>query len=246
MAPLNRRTLLRLAGRCALAAPVAVDLFAGIAGERLEDRIVAALGSGEVSMPLLAKTLGIRMVDLDGTVKRLARAGRLRVTQRILGVGAMGPPRIKVVRLLESATTTSTPSSVATGTTGAADAAREEPSGSVAQASSTAQRPPVGEAARADGVIEALRRAPVQARCVELLREAGGVMPLRDLAASVAGSRAAVKRLVERRFARVTVEAWEGKDTDSYVRVPELDLNPAQAAASAGSPWRFWRRAAQR
>ena len=85
-----------------LAAPVTADLFAGAGGERIEDRILAALGTGEVSMPSLARTLGMRTIDLDGTVKRLARAGRLRVTQRIVGAGATGPPRIKVVRLLET------------------------------------------------------------------------------------------------------------------------------------------------
>jgi primosomal protein N' (replication factor Y) len=76
-----------------------------------------------------------------------------------------------------------------------------------------------------------LRRAPVQARCAELLREAGGELPLRDLAEAVAGSRAAVKRLVEKKLCEVRLEAWEGKSSDVALRVVRPELHAAQAAA---------------
>jgi len=78
---------------------------------------------------------------------------------------------------------------------------------------------------------DALARAPVQARCLEFLREAGGEMPLRDLAEAVAGSRAAVKRLAEKRLVRVTMEAWEGRDEAHAVEVHRPRPNPAQEAA---------------
>lgn len=78
-----------------------------------------------------------------------------------------------------------------------------------------------------------LSRAPVQARCLEFLREAGGEMPLRDLAEAVAGSRGAVKRLVEKKWARVTMEAWEGREETTAVAVHRPVPNPAQADAIA-------------
>lgn len=86
----------------------------------------------------------------------------------------------------------------------------------------------------ADSAPPDLSRAPVQARCVELLREAGGELPLRDLADAVAGSRGAVGRLVEKRVAEVRMRSWEGHAPEPgrlRIRVP--DLNPAQAVAVA-------------
>ena len=82
-----------------------------------------------------------------------------------------------------------------------------------------------------DGDADLLRRAPVQARCAELLREAGGELPLRDLAEAVAGSRAAVKRLVEKKLCDVRMEAWEGKSGVTALRVARPELHAAQAAA---------------
>jgi primosomal protein N' (replication factor Y) len=164
------------------------DLFAGSAGASLEDRIVAAVGDlGEMPLRHLAKSLGVRPADLDSEVRRLARSGRLRLTERLAGKAPSGPPRIKVVRLTDLAL--------------GSDAA------------------------------DALARAPVQARCVEFLDEAGGEMPLRDLAEAVAGSRAAVKRLAEKKLCRVTMEEWEGRAVETRVDLRRPEPNPAQAAA---------------
>lgn len=82
-----------------------------------------------------------------------------------------------------------------------------------------------------EGDADPLRRAPVQARCAELLREAGGELPLRDLAEAVAGSRAAVKRLVEKGLCHVRMEAWEGEVGDVVSRVERPVLHAAQATA---------------
>ncbi|NNE44885.1 MAG: DEAD/DEAH box helicase family protein, partial [Gemmatimonadetes bacterium] len=83
-----------------------------------------------------------------------------------------------------------------------------------------------------DDLEEQLARAPVQARVVELLRSAGGELPLRDLADSLAGSRGAVKRLGERKFVKVTMQAWEGEGpAESAVARPLPELMPAQARA---------------
>lgn len=74
-------------------------------------------------------------------------------------------------------------------------------------------------------------RAPLQARCIEHLREAGGEMPLRDLAEAVAGARPAVKRLVEKKLAKVTLEEWEGHVDESLLQVSRPTPHPAQADA---------------
>ncbi len=76
-------------------------------------------------------------------------------------------------------------------------------------------------------------RAPVQARCLEYLRDAGGAMPLRELAAAVAGGRAALARLAERGVVRITSEEWEGHRETPVIAAPEIELNGAQAAAVA-------------
>jgi primosomal protein N' (replication factor Y) len=81
----------------------------------------------------------------------------------------------------------------------------------------------------ADAAIEA--RARVQARCLELLREAGGVLPMRELAAAVAGGRAALRRLAEKGVLDLSLEEWEGRETAPLLRIPEIALNLAQAAA---------------
>lgn len=83
--------------------------------------------------------------------------------------------------------------------------------------------------ANAETPIEA--RAPVQARCLELLREAGGVLPLRELAAAVAGGRAALRRLAEKGVLDLSLEEWEGKESAPLLRIPEIELNVAQASA---------------
>ena len=83
--------------------------------------------------------------------------------------------------------------------------------------------------APADATIEA--RAPVQARCLELLREAGGVLPMRELAAAVAGGRAALRRLAEKGVLDLSLEEWEGKESAPLLRIPEIHLNAAQASA---------------
>jgi primosomal protein N' (replication factor Y) len=74
-------------------------------------------------------------------------------------------------------------------------------------------------------------RARVQARCLELLREAGGVLPMRELAAAVAGGRAALRRLAEKGVLDLSLEEWEGRETAPLLRIPEIALNLAQAAA---------------
>lgn len=74
-------------------------------------------------------------------------------------------------------------------------------------------------------------RAPVQERCLSLLVEASGVMPLADLVASVAGARAALKRLAEKKIVRVVAEEWEGHAAEPMLAVPEPVLTAAQAAA---------------
>ncbi len=171
---------------------MSIDLFAGAGGASPEDRIVAAVGeSGDVSLRQLAKSMGMRPAELEVEVRRLVRAGRLRMTERVVGRVVSGPPRVKVVRLTDD---------------GRSAAAAPEP-------------------------VEALARAPVQARCVEFLAEAGGEMPLRDLAEAVAGSRGAVKRLAEKKLCRVSMEAWEGRADDARVDVRRPDPNPAQARA---------------
>jgi primosomal protein N' (replication factor Y) len=138
------------------------------------------------------------------------RAKRLRLAERVSDPAPAGPPRLKVVRL------------------GAI--AREE--GTAAPAGARDRTRPVAPAARVTFDFETLaRRAPVQARCVEHLREAGGEMPLRDLAEAVAGARPAVKRLVERKLATVKMEAWEGREDAEVLRVVRPDPSPAQAGA---------------
>lgn len=170
-----------------LRAPAAVDLFAGTAGASLEDRVVSAISeSGEVPLRALAKSLGLRPAELEKEVKRLVRAKKLTLLEKVTRSAPSGPPKLKVVRLSELART---------------------------------------------GDSQALSRAPVQARCLEFLSEAGGEMPLRDLAEAVAGSRAAVKRLVEKKLVRVTMEAWEGRQAPATVDSRRPDPNPAQAAA---------------
>ena len=183
-----------------LGQPVATDLFAGAAGESLHDRVLAAVGEAdELAMPALAKRLGMRTVDLQEDVRRLVRAGRLKLFERITGRPPTGAPRVKVVRLRE-------PAAVAVGA-------------------------PVGPGSEALAVAD-LSRAPVQARCVEMLQEAGGVLPLRDLATAVAGSRGAVPRLVEKKLVRVSLESWEGRGPEeTAVRVPKPTLEAAQAVA---------------
>ncbi len=78
-----------------------------------------------------------------------------------------------------------------------------------------------------------LERAPVQARFLAILREAGGVLPLRDLAAALPGARGALKRLVERGAIELTLEEWEGLRADPEVALPELALNAPQTEAVA-------------
>lgn len=174
-----------------LGARTAVDLFAGSAGASIDDRIVAAVGdAGDVPLRALAKRLGMRVPELEAEVKRLVRAKRLRVAQRMASKAPTGVPKLKVVRVLDAAVVP-----------GAAEEA------------------------------ELLARAPVQALCLEYLREAGGEVPLRDLAEAVAGSRGAVKRLAEKKLVRVSMEPWEGRDEHTAVRVHRPEPNPAQAAA---------------
>jgi primosomal protein N' (replication factor Y) len=182
-----------------LAAPLARDLFGEASGAALEPRILAAVGeAGEIALPRLAAKLGVRVADVKDEIRRLARGGRLRVAERVAGRTPAGPPRIKVVRLVETALAQPAP-----GASGGAAVATEDP----------------------------LARAPLQARAVEMLRQAGGEIPLRDLAESLPGSRGAVKRLVEKGLAAVTLEVWEGVETEHPVRVAEPELNPAQRAA---------------
>ena len=191
-----------------LGAPVSTDLFGTTSGSSLEDRILEAVGgAGELELRSLARSLGMRAADLQDEVKRLVRGKRLRLTERVVGKAPSGPPRIKIVRLAEALHAT-------------------VPVGGPA----TSPADPDFEA----DVEAALERAPVQARCVELLREAGGEMPLRDLAAALAGSRAAVRRLAEKELVRVTSEVWEGESsTTGAVHAWVPDLNPAQAKAVA-------------
>jgi primosomal protein N' (replication factor Y) len=85
------------------------------------------------------------------------------------------------------------------------------------------------------GAEPAADRAPVQSRVLELLRAAAGVLPLRDLAESVAGSRGAVKRLAEKGLVEVKLEAWEGRAPEEvqHAPYPEPELTPAQEAAAS-------------
>jgi primosomal protein N' (replication factor Y) len=80
----------------------------------------------------------------------------------------------------------------------------------------------------------AVERAPVQSRVLELVRAAGGVIPLRDLAESLAGSRGAVKRLAEKGLVEVKLEAWEGRAPEEvqHAPYPEPELTPAQEDAA--------------
>jgi primosomal protein N' (replication factor Y) len=192
-----------------LGAPRAGDLFGAQTIETLEDRILTTVGEAEeLSLPKLAKKLGMRVADVQREMQRLVRAGRLRLSERVVGRTPTGLPRIKIVRLTDAALAPSDPP-------------RSDP-GPPARGVVVAEEP----------ALTAVARAPLQARCVEMLREAGGEIPLRDLAASLAGSRGAVPRLVEKGLATVTTELWEGRDVERHVRVPEPDLNPAQRAAA--------------
>ncbi|MFN8177476.1 MAG: primosomal protein N' [bacterium] len=177
-----------------LGASTAGDLF-GAAGGSLPDRILAAVGeSGELPLRTLSRALGVPAKEIAEEVRRLVRAGRLKLDERVGGSAPGGAPRAKLVRL--------TPASAA----------------------------PAGGAS-VSAADDALRRAPVQARCVELLREAGGELPFRDLAEAVAGSRAAVKRLAEKGLCEVRLEAFEGDERNVVTRVARPVLHAAQAAA---------------
>jgi primosomal protein N' (replication factor Y) len=169
-----------------LTRPPEADLF-GQSEERLEDRILSAVGAAErIALPPLARSLGLRAADLRDEVDRLVRAGKLRRSERVAASAPGGAQRVKVVRIRR----------------------------------------------RESGEEPDLSRAPVQARCLELLDEAGGELPLRDLADAVAGSRGAVKRLAEKRIVEVRLRAWEGRAPEPgrvRIRIPEL--NEAQAAA---------------
>jgi primosomal protein N' (replication factor Y) len=74
-------------------------------------------------------------------------------------------------------------------------------------------------------------RAPVQARCLALLREAGGIMPLRELAAALPGGRAALRRLAEKGALELRFEEWDGTRGEPVLSVPEIALNAEQASA---------------
>jgi primosomal protein N' (replication factor Y) len=191
-----------------LGASTAGDLF-GAAGGSVPDRILAAVGeSGELPLRTLARTLGVPAKEIAEEVRRLVRAGRLKLDERVGDSAPGGPPRAKIVRLTSAAA-----ASPASSTSPAS-----APESSVAAAS-------------ASGADESLRRAPVQARCVELVREAGGELPFRDLVEAVAGSRAAVKRLAEKGLCEVRLEAFEGDARDVVTRVARPTLHAAQAAA---------------
>ena len=167
-----------------LGASAPTDLF-GASDGSLADRIVAAVGeSGEVPLRALSRALERKPAEIAEEVRRLVRAGRLKLDERVSAGRGSAAPRIRIVRWCGSA--------------------EDE---------------------------EALRRAPVQARCVEMLRESGGELPMRDLAEAVAGSRAAVKRLVEKKLCEVRSEAWEGEEHDTAVRVARPQLHEAQAVA---------------
>ncbi|MGQ0720567.1 MAG: replication restart helicase PriA [Candidatus Eiseniibacteriota bacterium] len=175
------------------------------AGTSLEDRILTAVAEAE-QLPLaaLGKALGARPADLREEVERLVRRGELRRAERVTGAAPTASPRIKVVRL-----------------------AGAEPPGSEPAR-------PAPEGAEAAGSAPAAERAPVQSRVLELLRAAAGVLPLRDLAESMAGSRGAVKRLAEKGLVEVTQEAWEGRAPEEvqHAPYPEPELTSAQEAAA--------------
>lgn len=175
-----------------LAQGAPIDLFGASSESRIEDRILAALAEAqEVSLASLAKLLGVRIRDLEPVVRTLVRERKIRWSDRITA-GALGAPRIKIVRLRAQAVGTN--------------------AGAIAEAAKEA-------------------RAPVQARCLELLREAGGVLPLRELAAAVAGGRAALRRLAEKGVLDLSLEEWEGRESTPLLRIPEITLNEAQSAA---------------
>jgi primosomal protein N' (replication factor Y) len=136
-----------------LTAPVPGDLFGERTPESLEDKVLSAVGeTREVALPRLAKKLGMRVADVKGEVQRLARSGRLRVAERVVGRTPTGAPRIKVVHLTDAAL------------------APSEPGGG-------------GVAVAAEAT---LARAPVQTRTLEMIRDSGGEIPLRDLATTYA------------------------------------------------------------
>ncbi len=167
-----------------LGASAPTDLF-GAAEGSLADRIVAAVGErGDIPLRALARALELKPAEIAEEVRRLARAGRLRLAERVAEGKGSRAPRIRVVHWIGG-----------------------------------------------DAEDESLRRAPVQARCAEMLRESGGELPLRDLAEAVAGSRAAVKRLVEKGLCEVRSEAWEGEDHEAAIRPARPELHAAQAAA---------------
>ncbi len=171
-----------------LGAPMEVDLFGAADAARDEDRILGAVAeAGELSVTALAKSLGVRVADLDALLRKLVRAKKLKLSERIAGAAGTRPPRIKIVRLAAG------PEDV--------------------------------------DLASALKRAPVQTRAVEFLREAGGAVPLRDLAAAVAGSRAAVRALVDKGFVAVSDELWEGRAQTPTVHLPEPELTDAQREA---------------
>ncbi|HMB68480.1 MAG TPA: hypothetical protein VKU85_04190, partial [bacterium] len=144
-----------------LTRPPVADLF-GSCEERLEDRILTAVGAAErIALAPLARSLGLRAADVRDEVDRLVRAGKLRRSERVAASAPGGAPRVKVVRVRD----------------------------------------------RGPDPAPDLSRAPVQARCLDLLREAGGELPLRDLADAVAGSRGAVKRLAEKLIVEVRMRA---------------------------------------
>lgn len=127
-----------------LGAPAMTDLFGGGGTADLEHRIIAVLGEEEtIAYPQLAKKLGLRVPELEPEVRRLVRAGKLRLTERIAEAVA-GPPRIKLVRLTEA-------SLVPTGSA----LAPSEPDFAPAPGSSASPASAIGS----DGLEEALRRA---------------------------------------------------------------------------------------
>jgi len=160
-----------------LGTSTASDLFGGLGGGSLEDRILAAVGeSGELPVAALAKSVGMRAAEMGDELKRLVRGKRLRLVERVSDPAPAGPPRLKVVRLAPILRGDSVPAA---------------PS-------------PLDPAARVTFDFDSLaRRAPVQARCIEHLREAGG----------------------ER------MEVWEGREDSEVLRVVRPDPNPEQAAA---------------
>jgi primosomal protein N' (replication factor Y) len=101
----------------------------------------------------------------------------------------------------------------------------------VSRASSVPRIKVVALAGDAEAGEELARRAPVQHRCVEFLREAGGDIPLRDLAEAVAGARGAVRALTRKKLVRVRLGEWETEDAADFVTVSRHEPNAEQASA---------------